>query len=64
MAGRSGKTNRCRARETLMETLREQLVRKATEMENAIDNATDINAIAALFIENGGLLYDWPELGE
>ena len=47
-----------------MENLREQLVRKATEMENAIDNATDTDAIAALFIENGGLLYDWPELGE
>ena len=60
MAGRSGKTNRCRARETL----REQLVRKATEMENAIDNATGTDAVAALFIENGGLLYDWPELGE
>ena len=48
-----------------MENLREQLVRKADkEMENAIDNATDTDAIAALFVENGDILYDWPELGE
>ena len=48
-----------------MENLREQLVRKADkEMENAIDNASDTDAVAALFIEKGGLLYEWPELGE
>jgi hypothetical protein len=39
-------------------------------MENAIDNASDTNAVAALFVsqdEDGnksGILYDWPELEE
>ena len=47
---------------------------KATEMETAIDNATNTDAVAALFLmyttnEDGsvtksGILYDWPELGD
>jgi hypothetical protein len=47
---------------------------KATEMETAITNAEDIDAIAALFltytieddgsITKSGILYDWPELVE
>ena len=47
-----------------IETWRNAIRAKATEMENAIDSASDINAIAALFVENGGILYAWPELGE
>ena len=43
---------------------------KATEMETAIDNAADIDAVATLFLsrdEDGnksGILYDWPVLGD
>ena len=47
---------------------------KATEMENAIDGASDTDAVAALFLtyttnEDGsqtksGILYDWPVLGD
>ena len=53
-----------------IETWRNAIRAKATEMENAIDNATDTDAVAALFIshdEDGkksGILYDWPELEE
>ena len=53
-----------------IETWRNAIRAKATEMENAIDNATDTNAVAALFVsqdEDGnksGILYDWPELEE
>jgi hypothetical protein len=53
-----------------IETWRNAIRAKATEMENAIDNSTDIDAIASLFLswdEDGnksGILYDWPELGE
>ena len=53
-----------------IETWRNAIRAKATEMENAIDSASDIDAIANLFIshdEDGnksGILYDWPELGE
>mgnify|MGYP003154650888 CR=1 FL=1 len=53
-----------------IETWRNAIRAKATEMENAIDNATDTDAVAALFIswEEGkiksGILYDWPELEE
>lgn len=41
---------------------------KATEMETAIANAADTDAIAALFVSydadgnKSGILYDWPEL--
>ena len=43
---------------------------KATEMETAIDNAADTDAVATLFLsrdEDGnksGILYDWPVLGD
>ena len=54
-------------------TYRAAIRSKATEMETAIDNAADTDAIADLFVtyttnEDGsvtksGVLYDWPELG-
>jgi hypothetical protein len=57
-----------------IQTWRDTIRTKATEMETAIDNAADTNAVAALFItyttnEDGsvtksGILYDWPELGD
>ena len=61
-----------------IETWRNAIRAKATEMENAIDAATDTAGIVALWLvntdykdENGdlkyktsGILYDWPELGE
>jgi len=53
-----------------IETWRNAIRVKATEMENAIDNATDTDAVAALFISHdkdgkkSGILYDWPELEE
>ena len=53
-----------------IQTWRDAIRAKATEMENAIDNASDTDAVAALFVvldKNGkkksGILYDWPELG-
>ena len=55
-------------------TWRAAIRTKATEMETAIDNAANTDAVAALFItyttnEDGsinksGILYDWPVLGE
>ena len=53
-----------------IETWRNAIRAKATEMENAIDSASDTDAIADLFIVwegdkiKSGILYDWPELGE
>ena len=53
-----------------IETWRNAIRAKATEMENAIDTATDTDAIASLFLKwdkdenKSGILYDWPELGE
>ena len=53
-----------------IETWRNAIRAKATEMENAIDNATDTDAVAALFVSRdkdgnkSGILYDWPELEE
>ena len=53
-----------------IETWRNAIRAKATEMENAIDAAADIDAIADLFLVweedkiKSGILYDWPELGE
>ena len=53
-----------------IETWRNAIRAKATEMENAIDSASDTDAIAALFVVwekdkiKSGILYDWPELGE
>ena len=55
-----------------VQTWRDAIRTKATEMETAIDNAADTDAVAALFLtytlnEDGsttksGILYDWPEL--
>ena len=53
-----------------IQTWRDAIRAKATEMENAIDSASDTDAIAALFVtwdkdgKKSGILYDWPELGE
>jgi len=56
-----------------IQTWRDAIRTKATEMETAIDGAADIDAMAALFvtyteeddgsITKSGILYDWPELG-
>ena len=53
-------------------TYRAAIRSKATEMETAIANAADTDAIAALFLmytleddgstTKSGILYDWPEL--
>ena len=53
-------------------TYRAAIRSKATEMETAITNAADTDAIAALFVTytveddgsttKAGILYDWPEL--
>ena len=53
-----------------IQTWRDAIRTNATEMEEAINNATDTEAIEALFLvydgENkgnkSGILYDWPEL--
>jgi len=55
-----------------IQTWRDAIRAKATEMETAITNAADTDAIAALFltytveddgtITKSGILYDWPEL--
>jgi hypothetical protein len=53
-----------------IQTWRDAIRARATEMENAIDSASDTDAIAALFLtfdndgKKSGMLYDWPELGE
>jgi hypothetical protein len=57
-----------------IQTYRDAIRTKATEMENAIDGASDTDAVAALFLtyttnEDGsqtksGILYDWPVLGD
>ena len=56
-----------------IQTWRDAIRTKATEMEDAITTAADTDAIAALFVsytinEDGtttktGVLFDWPELG-
>ena len=56
-----------------IQTWRDAIRAKATDMENAIDGAANTDAMAALFIaytnnEDGsvtksGILYDWPERG-
>ena len=56
-----------------IQTWRDAIRTKATEMETAIDNAADTDAIEALFftsttdsdgkITESGILYDWPKLG-
>ena len=51
-----------------IQTWRDAIRAKATEMEAAIDSAEDTDAIAALFLSwdadgnKTGILYDWPEL--
>ena len=52
-----------------IQTWRDAIRSKATDMETAITNAADTDAVAALFVtwEDGsksGILYDWPELGD
>ena len=56
-----------------IQTWRDAIRTKDTEMETAIDNAADTAAIEALFVKwttdsdgkttKSGILYDWPELG-
>ena len=56
-----------------IQTWRDAIRTKATEMETAIDNAANTDAVEALFIKwttdsdgettKSGILYDWPELG-
>ena len=52
-----------------IQTWRDAIRTKATEMETAIDNASNTAAIEALFIaydkdgKKTGILYDWPVLG-
>ena len=51
-----------------IQTWRNAIRTKATEMEDAISNATDTEAVEALFVtwdgegNKSGILYDWPEL--
>jgi hypothetical protein len=53
-----------------IQTYRDAIRTKATEMENAINGAADTAAIEALFLawdsegNKTGILYDWPELAE
>lgn len=56
-----------------IQTWRDAIRTKATEMEAAIDNAANTDAVEALFLKytedsdgkrtKSGILYDWPELG-
>jgi len=52
-----------------IQTWRDAIRTKATEMEDAISNAADTAAVEALFViwnerVKSGILYDWPELVE
>ena len=53
-----------------IQTYRDAIRTKATEIETAIDTAVDTDAMAALFVSydaegnKSGVLYDWPELGD
>ena len=57
-----------------IQTWRDGIRTKATQMETAIDNASDTDAVAALFltftiesddsVTKSGILYDWPELAD
>jgi phosphotransacetylase len=53
-----------------IQTWRDAIRSKATDMETAITNAADTDAIAAMFLtfdidgNKSGILYDWPELGD
>ena len=52
-----------------VQTWRDAIRTKATEMENAIDNCSSVDDIAKLWVETdkdgkrSGILYDWPSLG-
>ena len=52
-----------------IQTWRDAIRTKATEMENAIDACSSVDDIAKLWVEydedgkKSGILYDWPELG-
>ena len=52
-----------------IETWRNAIRTKATEMETAIDNCSSVGDVAKLWVETdkdgkkSGILYDWPELG-
>jgi len=56
-----------------IQTYRDAIRTKAADMETAIDNAADTDAVEALFLKwatdsdgnttKSGILYDWPELG-
>ena len=56
-----------------IQTWRDAIRTKATEMETAIDNAANTDAVEALFLKwstdsdgkqtKSGILYDWPKLG-
>jgi hypothetical protein len=55
---------------TAIQTYRDAIRTKATEMETAITNAANTDAVAALFLSwdvdgnKSGILYDWPELDD
>ena len=52
-----------------IQTWRDAIRTKATEMENALDACSSVDDIAKLWVEydedgkKSGILYDWPELG-
>ena len=52
-----------------IQTWRDAIRTKATEMETAIDNCSSVEDIAKLWVvhdkdgNKSGILYDWPELG-
>jgi hypothetical protein len=52
-----------------IQTWRDAIRTKATEMENALDACSSVDDIAKLWLEvdidgkKSGILYDWPELG-
>ena len=62
------KTDKGTAVPSNIQTWRDAIREKAAEMETAITNAADIEAIEALFVvwdgegNKSGILYDWPEL--
>ena len=53
-----------------IQSWRDAIRSKATDMETAIANAADTDAVAALFLSRDadgkqtGILYDWPELAD
>jgi len=68
------KTDKDTAIPSNIQTWRDAIRTKATEMETAIDNAADTDAVEVLFLKTTanddgsrtttGILYDWPELVE